>query len=1028
MNFSALFIRRPVATLVLTALLLVIGLLSAGRIPTDLFPQVDSPVVVVKTGYPGAGAPEVESDVTTPIEDALAGLNGLDTLRSRSSEGVSTVTAEFKLEVPDAVAVQDVRDRVAALAGSLPDDAEPPVIVQYNPSDRPIATYAVTGHVPIERLSALADELVRPRLERIDGVGLVELVGDRPSEVLVAVDTDWLDGYGLSLVGVFQGIADANADRPAGRMQTAESEQSVRTVGKAAGIPELGALPLLLPHGGTVPLSDVAEIHQGPIEARTVAKVDGAPAVMLTVRKRADGNTVAIAEAIAHGLEGMRQSLPAGVELVTVNDGSDFIEESVEAVWEALLIGGAIAVIVIAIFLRNGPATVIGAIAMPLSVVAAFTFMHLAGLSFNLLSTLGLSLAIGILVDDAVVDLENIHRHIEAGKPPLQAAIEATGEIQLAVTATTLTIVAVFLPVAFMDGLVGQFFREFGLTVTFAVLISLLIARTLTPMLAARFATEPTASAAPGWLERGYGALLGWCLDHRGLTLAVAVGTLAAALALVPLIPKGFMTTADRAQFNVIVEQSPGASLQATEASADAVVDRLRRHPEVTHAFTRIGEDGVVHRAAIEVALVPRGERALTDRQFARSVLPELQTVPGVRVRIEEVGMMGQAEQNLPVYIVLRGAELAALERQAEAIAAALRRAGGFVDVDTSAEPARTELVAGLDHVRAADLRVNAATFSRTLRLATSGEVVSSLTIGGEEVDVRVQARREVRGSEDRLSALAVPTQLGSSVRVSQVADVGVRAAPASLEHRDRVRTVSVTANLTPGYSVGDATAAAERLVAELGLEPGIEVQFLGQADWMRETFDSLKGALLLAVVFIYMILAVQFESLIHPFTIMMSLPLALSGAFLGLFLTGKELGLVTMIGLIMLMGLVTKNGILLVDFSLHKRRDGLTTTEALLAAAPLRLRPILMTSTAMIGGMAPIALEVGAASEFRSPMGIVVVGGLISSTFLTLLVVPVVFSLAEQAQAWIATLPEGGLRRRRDQGLTAPTQEGGLD
>ncbi|MFP5501360.1 MAG: efflux RND transporter permease subunit, partial [Candidatus Sericytochromatia bacterium] len=769
-------------------------------------------------------------------------------------------------------------------------------------------------------------------------------------------------------------------------------------------------LPLQTPLGTTVSLGALGRVTLGAAEARSLAAVDGEPAVMLSVRKRADGNTIAVVEAVDEALHVLAPSLPPGVAVVTVRDGSAFIEASVEAVWEALIIGGVLAVGVIWLFLRDWRATLIGGLAMPLSVVAAFTFMQLAGFSFNLLSTLALSLAIGILVDDAVVDLENIHRHIQAGEPPLEAAINATGEIQLAVTATTLTIVAVFVPVAFMDGMIGQFFKEFGLTVAFSVLISLLVARTLTPMLAARFhGGQLPAESADGRLERAYSRLLAWCLDHRRATVALGLATLALALALVPMIPKGFMTTADRGEFNLILELPPGASLETTAARADAVVEVLKRRPEVRHAFTQIGEGGAVDRALIGVELVERRARRLTDRQLARAVLPELRAVPGVAIRVEEIGMMGQSEQNLPLLVVLKGEDLTALERHAGEIARALAGAGGFVDVDTTAGRPRAELVARIDHARAAERGVNPALLAKTLRLATSGEVASRLNVAGEEIDVRVRAARSQRAADERLGALTVPARGGGLVRLDAVARVTREAGMTAIDHRDRSRTVAVTATLSPGYSVGDAPARAEALVAGLALPGSVEAAFLGQAEWMHETFGSLQGALLLAVVFIYMILATQSESFLHPLTIMLALPLSLSGAFLALFLGGKELGLVSMIGLIMLMGLVTKNGILLVDFTLQKQREGRSARRALLAAAPLRLRPILMTSTAMIFGMAPIAFEFGAASEFRSPMGIVVVGGLLTSTLLTLFVVPVVFSLFDDLARRLAGRPVAG-------------------
>lgn len=996
MNFSEIFIRRPVTTTMMTLSLLIMGALALGGIPTDLFPNVESPIVVVKTAYPGAASTEVASLLTEEIENAVSAINGLKALRSSSTEGMSTVIAEFELEVAEQLAAQEVRTKLAAISDRFPEDAKDPVIQLFDPAEAPVATYALLGDAPVEQLTRAIDDGIRQRLERLDGVAGVELLGNREAEVRVELDPARLRAHGLSFLGVRQSLLEANQDLPGGRIETEVQELSLRALGRIGSLEALRTFSVATPMGASVPLGALGTVERGLQDPRSLAKVDGRPAVMFSVQKRAGANTIDVVERVGQALQA--HDLPAGMQLVTVRDGSAFIRDSVEAVWEALIIGGILAVAVLFLFLRNWRATLIGGLAIPVSIVASFALMRWAGFSFNMLTTLALSLVVGILVDDAVVDLENIYRHMQEGEAPLVAAIKGTGEIQLAVTATTLTIVAVFLPVAFMSGTIGRFFREFGLTVSIAVLFSLLVARTLTPMLSARLLkVSPRRHDEAAWgPAQGYARMLAWSLRHRALVLFLGVLTFVGGIALVPFIPKGFMTTADRAEFNMLIELPAGSRLSDTERLSDQAVEALMRHAEVRHVFTMIGEDGV-DRARLGVSLVERSKRQMSDRQFARTVRDELAELPGMRVKVEELGMMGQGDENLPVYIVFQHADGKLLEEHARAVADRLSAMPGFADVDLSFGDNRPELGLAIDHGRAADQRVSAAQVARTLRLATSGEVLSPMTLAGEELDIRLQAMPDFRRDPTRLAALTVPSARGQAVRVDSVTQMVPLASASRIDRRDRERMVSISANLLPGYSVGEATQRAQRIVAEAELPASIKVRFLGQAERMNETFLNLRVALGLAVVFIYLILATQFESFVHPLTIMLSLPLSVSGAFMGLYFGGKEMGLVAMIGLIMLMGLVTKNGILLVEFAIQKRREGMGRDQALLAAAPLRLRPILMTSSAMILGMLPIALEFGAATEFRSPMGVVVVGGLLSSTLLTLFVVPVVFSLLEQ-------------------------------
>lgn len=1009
MNFSELFIRRPVTTTMLMTLLIILGMMGFSKISMDLFPDVDFPVVVVSTVYPGAAPAEVEELLSKPIEEAISSINGLDTIHSYSNEGVSTVVAQFDLEIDNKVASQDVREKVSMIRGTLPEGIVEPSILLFDPASAPIAAFAINGPQTPMDLTDYVEDVLKPKLERINGVGSVDLLGARVREIHIDLDPTRLKTYGLSVAGLYQTLKADGMNLPGGRITENGQELSLRAMGKFQTVADIQNFQVATPSGARVRMGDLGKVWMSIEDPRSLGFVNNQPAVMFNIFKQSGANTVEVVDNIQKEFKKLEATLPPGATFTTVQDSSKFIKESNHSVWEHLIIGGLLAVAILFAFLRNWRATLIGGMAIPISMIATFWTMQLMGFSFNMLTTLALTLVVGIVVDDAVVDLENIYRHMEKGEPPLRAAINATGEIQLAVTACTLTIVAVFVPVAFMTGMIGQFFKEFGLTVAFAVLFSLLVARTITPMISARFLKVSkgkggmSADAEHSFpLAKPYRKVLEWSLKNRWKVMAIAVASFVFGMALVPFIPKTFMTSADRGEFHLKVQLPKGATLEETGAMSKRVVDVIKQHPEVENVFTTIGGREEVDFATLGIILVDKSKRNIKDVELAEKIRNEVGAIPGIRAKVMISGMIGGAsEMNTPINISLRGSNLDELRVYGEKMADLLRsRSDLFADVDTSLALNRPEVQLQIDRARAAAEGVSSAALANTLRIATTGEVVGTMIQGDDELDIRLQVAPESRQSLTAVKALSVPGNRGL-VPVSAVVTEQVGSGVSTIRREDRERVVNVLANLMPGASTGEAFGVVEQLKKELALPDSISFVQGGEAEQMADAFTGLLQALALAIVFVYIILAVQFESFIHPFTIMFSLPLSIAGAFLALLITQSELGMMAMIGVIMLMGIVTKNAILVVDFTLQLKDKGMPTTEALLEACPVRLRPILMTTAAMVMGMLPMAAGIGAGAEFRYPMAVVVVGGLITSTLLTLIVVPVGFSLMDDFQTW---------------------------
>jgi hydrophobic/amphiphilic exporter-1 (mainly G- bacteria), HAE1 family len=1010
MKLADISIRRPVFAIMLIASLMVFGAVSYPRIGVDLFPNVEFPFVTVTVVYPGGDPASMETKVADPLEETLNTMSGIKVLKSINLESVTQIIIQFELEVKVDSAVQDVRDRVSATLAKLPAGIDPPVVQKFDVGAAPVMSVALSGNLPVRELTRLADEVVKPFLQRIPGVGAVDLVGGRNREIHVLVDPARLEGLGLTVQDVTGALQAQNLDLPAGRIEEGNREFTVKTKGEVRSPQEIADLLVTGVGGARVRVGDVATVEDGTAEARSHSSMDGVSAVALVIRKQSGSNTVEVAHKVHEELAKITPVVQkAGAKVSIPTDNAPYIEHSIEDVKFDLWFGALLAVVVILFFLHDFRATLISALAIPTSIVATFAFVQVMGFTFNNMTMLALSLSIGILVDDAIVVLENIHRHLEMGKPPMQAAADGTGEIGLAVLATTFSIVAVFVPVAVMKGIIGRFFFQFGMTVSFAVLVSLLVSFTLTPMMSARILRRSSdhrpnafvrfSERFLGRIDAGYRRVLGGALRHRFITLFVALLSLVGAVVVVLQVKGEFVPPEDRAQFQVSIELPTGTSLEATTRYIEVIAEDLRKNgPGVVGTFVTIGggAQGQVNIGSVQVLLSRRTSRTFHQEDAMAWVRRRYQGVKNALFSANPISPIGgdSGFKQQPIQFNIRGRDMAELERVSQALLAELKKAPGIVDLDASYRGGKPELSFDIDRDRAAELGVPAAAIATTLRALVAGDKVTELKQGMDLYDVTVQLPPEARKGLASLSNLAVRGSTGQLVPLSNVVRVTRGEGPSQIDRQARQRQITVFAGLQ-GLPLAEAMKAVNS-AADKVVPDHMDTDYAGMGDVMVESAGYMAIALFLAVMLVYMILAAQFDSVVHPLTIMLSLPFSVIGAFGALYLSGMTLNIFSAIGFIMLMGLVTKNAILLVDFANHLKAEGKSTFDALMAAGPIRLRPILMTTFAMIFGMLPVALALGEGGETRAPMAMAVIGGLITSTLLTLVVVPVFYMLAD--------------------------------
>jgi HAE1 family hydrophobic/amphiphilic exporter-1 len=1023
MYLSDTSIKRPVfATMVITALV-VLGIVSYFQMNVDLFPDVEFPFVVVTTIYPGAAPEAVSTDITQKIEDAVNPIAGVEHITSTSFEGVSQVFVEFSLETKAPEAAQEVREKVAAVRGDLPRDIETPLIQRFDPESEPVISLVMSGDRSQRELTTIADKTVKRQLESIEGVGAVEIVGGSERQFQVLLDLDAMNSRMITFQEVSSAIASSNFELPAGRLDRPGSEVLVRTMGRFSSLDDIKNVVVKNSNGQVIRLSDIAGISDGVKDRRSISRYNGVEAVTLQISRQSGANTVEVSDAVKERLGEVRNQLPPGVGVEVAQDNSIWIEDSLLDVQMTILYGGALAILCIFLFLANIPATIISAIAIPTSIISTFIFMRALGFTLNIMSLLGLSLAVGLLIDDAIVVIENIYRHMAQGESAIEAARHGTSEIGLAVMATTFSIVVVFVPVAFMSGIVGRFFYQFGLTVAVAVLVSLFIAFTLTPMMASRFlrpeehltknTRNPLKLVLYYWnhafqlLGDLYRSTLTWVLRHRAITLTGAILGFGVSMWLSTFLGFEFLPQQDQSQFYISFEAAAGSSLQQTSDLAERIEKIIASHEDVLkyQLLTIGGELTPVNEGTIYVKMRDRKERDISVFDFTPILRKELGDVPGITTSIQIEKSEGGGSK--PVEYSIRGQDYSRLVQIAGQLETIVKQAPGAVEVENSEKQARPEYRINIDRELADDLGLNLAQIGGTVRSLVDGAEVSRFKEGDEEYEINVQLAPEYRVDEENLNSIYIPSSKkvnGENIVVPlrQVASIQQSTAPTEIKRFDRQREIRVGANLGAGYVMSDILQYVEGRQAELEIPPGYSFKAVGEAEIQEESNQNILGALFLAIIFIYILLASQFESFADPFSMGMSLLMAPVGAIIALLLFGTPNSIMSMIGIVLLMGLVTKNAILLIDFIKQARARGMDRTEAILQAGPIRLRPIMMTTLAMIFAMLPLAFAIGPGAELRAPMAQAVIGGLTSSTLLTLIIVPIVYTLLDDLVAFV--------------------------
>lgn len=1041
MWLTKLSVNNPVLACMMMLALFVLGLFAYQRLTVEEFPDVKFPIALISTPYPGATPEAVETEVSRKIEEAMNTLSGVKRVTSRSYQGLSLVIVEFELSVNIENGLADVRDKLTQVRPALRDEVKQSSLSRFGPDDRPVAAISLMSdrHTPRE-LTERAERLVVKRLQTVRGVGRAALVGGVAREIQVQLDPFRMRALNVGITQIADALRGENQLLPAGSLKNARQEMIVQVQGRLTDPRRFGDIVVAQRGDTAVRLRDLATVVDGEAEPTSMALINGRTALSIDVYKVSDANTVDTVDGVRKMITELNRELPDGMLLETVYDGSTSIRNSLTSVQHSLLEGALLTVLIVFIFLGSWRSTVITGLTLPLSLLGSVFMIQALGFSLNLMTLLSLSLCVGLLIDDAIVVRENIVRHAVRGKNPRDAALDGTKEIGLAVLATTLTIVAVFLPVGFMGGVIGRYFYQFGLTVSSAVLLSMFVSFTLDPMLSSVWHDPHThGGQRPGrlgrWLdafERGlehvaeaYGRTIGWALGHRIKLLALTVVVLVASFGLVPFLGSEFVPKGDFGDLAGRANTPIGSSLAYTITKARQVDAALREFPEVKRTYITLsaGYAQGSEQISLSVKLVPRSERRATQEQMLRRLRERLARIGGIELKSLTAGGDEASGGGKPVNVSLQGQDLTTLSTYAQQLASAFRAIKGTTDVETSIDEARPTLDVQVNRTLAADLGLSVERIGASLRPFIEGQAATTWQApDGETYDVRLRLPAELRRSGNDLDLLWLasirsgPDGLPYMIPLSQVAKVVPATTPTRINRRNLMREVSITADVN-GRSPGDVGKDVDKVLANLHLPPGYRAEVFGANKDMAESFGYALSALLLAVIFIYMILASQFGSFLHPLAIMTSLPLSLVGVFLGLLFGGSTLNIFSIIGVIMLMGLVTKNAILLVDFIEHAQKQGQARRQAIIDAGRIRLRPILMTTFAMIFGMLPIALGLGEGGEQRAPMAHAVIGGVITSTLLTLIVVPVVYTYLDDLGAWVR-------RKVGNESILTPTLE----
>jgi HAE1 family hydrophobic/amphiphilic exporter-1 len=1034
MKLADVSIGRPVFAFMMSIALVVLGVFSYRDLGLDLMPKTDYPLVFVSTQLPGASAEEIESQISKPIEEVVNSISGIDELRSMSDQGSSRVMITFNLEKDIDVAVQEVRDKVAGIVSRFPRDTFPSVINKVDPDAAPILTVAVSGDRSPKEITEIVDKQIKQVLETVKDVGDVTFQGDRRREIQLLLNADRLNAYGLTVDQLRAAVQRQNVEIPGGTFIAGPSEIALRTMGRIQKVDDFNRIILAYRNGATVTFGDVGRVVDTVEEPRSLARLNDRAAISLQIRKQSGTNTVAVVDAIMARLERIKATLPPDLQIQTIRDQSRFIRQSVTDIQHHLILGGLLASLVVFLFIRNLRSTVIAAIAIPTSIIGTFTFMKAFGFTLNNMTLLALSLATGIVIDDAIVVLENIFRYVEEkGIAPKKAAALATNEIGLAVMATTLSLVVIFLPVAFMTGQVGRYFYSFGIASAAAIMISMFVSFTLTPALCsiwlrpADVGGHGKTSKSRGVyaaVDRSYGHMLSWSLHHRLIMLVIAAAVSISAVLLFPRIGKELVPDDDQSEFGVNARLPKGTSFARTDEYAREIEAQIKNLPEVQNIFTTINGN----RVEIYVGMTPLGSRSISQQAVMRQARAMLSRFSGARLSVtggtdlagaSTTGGRGGGSTNR-LYLLIQGREIEQLQIYITQLMAKARTIPGLVDVDTNFEATQPELRINIDRARAADLGVTIDSLASSMRLLVGGEEVSRYKEGDDQYVVRLRLDEPFRNNPEGINQLLIPSSTQGTVRVSDVAALRLEPGPASIDRYNRQRQVTLYGNLD-NLPLGQAITEARAKVDELNMKPGYQAVFGSSARTFSEASNDFVIAILLAVAFIYMVLASQFNSFIHPLTIMTALPLSVPAGLLTLLAFNRTLNVYSAIGLMMLFGIVKKNSILQVDYTNTLRTQGMERHEAMIAANHVRLRPILMTTISIIAGMIPIALGQGSGAGSRSSMALTIIGGQVLCLLLTLLITPVVYSYFDDLREWRSWRVVQRVRRRKPEPVPVP-------
>ena len=1006
---AAISVRRPVFASVIILVFVVVGVLGYSRLPVDRFPKIEFPTVAVVTRQDGATPREVESEITDRIEEAVNTVAGIDELRSISSEGISQVLVSFVLEKDIDVAAQEVRDRIARIIPELPEGTDTPIIEKLDPDAAPVMNLALVAEKPVREITEYADKVLRRQLESVPGVGQITLLGGRLRQINVWLDPVRLRSFGLTAVDIQRSLRAQNVQIPAGTVKNAASEAGFRVVGKARSLRELEELVVRESGGGLVRLRDVARVEDGSEEAKTAARNNGVPSVVLSIRKQSGTNTVSVVDAVMEKLGEIRPLLPAGFTVEVVRDTSKVIRTSVHAVKEHLVLGALFAAIVVLVFLGNARATLISALAIPTSIIAAFGVMWAQDVTLNVISLVALALAVGIVIDDAIIVVENIFRHMEEkGEDAVTASIEGPREIGLAVMATTLSLLAVFVPVAFLSGIVGRFLKSFGLTMAFAIAVSLLVSFTLTPALSARLFRGGHATGFDRKLEHLvnifyrpveaiYMVLLRFAMRHRWLIVLACVGILAAVPTLMRIVQKSFLPPVEEAEFVVNLRTPEGTSLAATDLAAERFARDIRGLAGVEGTLVTIGDNDqrTANLAGIFVRLTDpagRSDQQTIMDEVRQKLVPRYPAEWRISVLSVPPFNTGQSSANVQYFIA--GPDLDVLTRATQSVMKDAAAIPGIRDLDSTLIPGKPEITGTVDRSKAGEMGASMADISGTLRLLVGGVDVSTYDEGGEQYDIHLQAAEPYRNRREILNLLAVPSLKAGPVPVANLIALADTDSPSEINRLNRRRQVTITANNAPGVGETEILEGIEAAVRRLGLPADYASGTAGRSKEMKKAGKAFMVAFLMAFIFMYLILAAQFESWLHPLTILLALPLTLPFALLSLILFDQSVNIFSMLGILVLFGMVKKNGILQIDHTNQLREGGLERGEAILRANRERLRPILMTTLAFVAGMIPMMLAKGVGAAYNNATAGVILGGQALSLLLTLLATPVIYSL----------------------------------